>query len=49
MTTSVAEKAGNAFSAGNKACFDGESRENGCGDGTLSTEGKSQLLCHEGG
>jgi len=49
MTTSVAEKAENAFLAGNKTCFDGESRENGCGDGTLLTEDRSQLLCHGGG
>jgi len=49
MTTSVAEKTGNTFSAGNnRACSDRESRENGCSDGTPSTEGRSQLLCHGG-
>jgi len=44
MTTSVAEETGNATSIGdNRACPDGESRENKCGNNTPSAEGRGCL------
>ena len=50
MTTSMAEEAESASSAGNnKACSNGESRENGFSDIMSITEGRDQLLCHGSG
>ena len=52
MTTSIVEKVGNATSvSNNRACSNGGSRENECGDVTLSTEGGDCLkkpLCNGG-
>ena len=50
MTTSMTGEAESASSAGNnKACSNGESRENGFSDIMPITEGRDQLLCHESG
>ena len=44
MTTSMAEKTGNAFSASNNSvCSNGESRENKHSNGDSSTEGRVSL------
>jgi len=49
ITTSVAEEAKNAFSAGdNRACSNRGSKENRYSDGILSIKGRGQLLCHRG-
>ena len=51
-TISVAKET-NTFSAGNnRACSDGGSREDECGDGMATAEnrvGTMQLICHRGG
>jgi len=48
-TISVAKNANVSSADDNRACFDGGSRENECGNGTTTTEdrvGAMQPICH---